>query len=252
LTEAEKGQAELRKALAAKEAELVAVHQEAAEERQRSTDTNYLRGKLRNAEADIRSLQRRNGILRSDVTEARSKEKIMETTIADMKTDMEYMRERWERVQSRLVAEVERTKEENARLTQALSDKQAKAQKERDAAESRHRQRQTELGIAQLELAVAKEDVRTARARRDAIMKDNERLRKEIEKKAFAAQANIKRIIERFREQTRVAIEKATSSTLQSWAEQAVELQVLQADKANRDRRGPGFWKLDKANCEAV
>jgi hypothetical protein len=176
----------------------------------------------------------------------------METTIADMKTDMEYMRERWERVQSRLVAEVERTNEENARLTQTLSDQQAKAQKERDAAESRHHQSQAELSIAQLEVAVAKEDVRTAQASRDAIMKDNERLRKEIEKKAFAAQANIKRIIERFREETRVAIEKATTSTLQSWAEQAADLQVLRADKVNRDLRGPGFWKLDKANCEAV
>jgi hypothetical protein len=71
-------------------------------------------------------------------------------------------------------------------------------------------------------------------------MKDNERLRKEIEKKAFAAQVNIKRIIERFREQTRVAIEMATTNTLQSWAEQAAELQVLRADKANRDLRGPG------------
>jgi hypothetical protein len=39
---------------------------------------------------------------------------------------------------------------------------------------------------------------------------------------------------------------------LQAWAEQAAELQVLRADKANRDLRGPGFWKLDKANCEAV
>jgi hypothetical protein len=29
-------------------------------------------------------------------------------------------------------------------------------------------------------------------------------------------------------------------------------LQVLQADKVNRDLRGPGFWKLDPANCEAV
>jgi hypothetical protein len=29
-------------------------------------------------------------------------------------------------------------------------------------------------------------------------------------------------------------------------------LQVLRADKANRELRGPGFWKLDKANCEAV
>jgi hypothetical protein len=76
-----------------------------------------------------------------------------------------------------------------------------------------------ELGLAQLELAVAKEDVKTARAGRDAIMKDNERLRKEIEKKAFPAQANIKRIIERFREQTKVAIEMATTTTLQSWAD---------------------------------
>jgi hypothetical protein len=27
---------------------------------------------------------------------------------------------------------------------------------------------------------------------------------------------------------------------------------VLRVDKANRELRGPGFWKLDKANCEAV
>jgi hypothetical protein len=34
--------------------------------------------------------------------------------------------------------------------------------------------------------------------------------------------------------------------------EQAAELQVLRADKANRDLQGPGFWKLDQENCEAV
>jgi hypothetical protein len=44
----------------------------------------------------------------------------------------------------------------------------------------------------------------------------------------------------------------AMATTLQSWAEQAAELQVLRADKANRDLRGPGLWKLDQANCEAV
>jgi hypothetical protein len=47
---------------------------------------------------------------------------------------------------------------------------------------------------------VAKEDVQTARASRDDIIKDNDRLRKELEKKAFSVQANLKRIIERFRE----------------------------------------------------
>jgi hypothetical protein len=85
------------------------------------------------------------------------------------------------------VAEVERTNAENAKLNQAMSDQQAeldKARKERDAAERRHRQRQAEVGLAQLQLAVAKEDVRTARVGRDDIMKDNDRLRKELEKKA--------------------------------------------------------------------
>jgi hypothetical protein len=52
LTEAEKGQAELRKVLAAKDAELMVVRREVAEGR-RSTDADYLRGKLRNAEADL-------------------------------------------------------------------------------------------------------------------------------------------------------------------------------------------------------
>jgi hypothetical protein len=83
-------------------------------------------------------------------------------------------------------------------------------------------------------------------------MKENDRLRSQLEKRAFSAQVNLKRIAERFRAQTNVAIQTATATALQSWAEQAAELQVLQADKANRDLRGPGFWKLDQANCEAV
>jgi predicted nucleic acid-binding Zn-ribbon protein len=92
LTEAEKGQVELRKALVDKEAELVAAHREMAEERRRGADTEYLRGKLRTAEADIRSLQRRHGILRSDLEEARSKEKQREKAFDGMKTDMDQLR----------------------------------------------------------------------------------------------------------------------------------------------------------------
>jgi hypothetical protein len=127
-----------------------------------------------------------------------------------------------------------------------------KERKEREAAERRHRQKQAELGLAQLELAVAKEDVRTARAGWDDMLKENDRLRKELGNRAFTAQTNLKRIVERFQAQTTVAIQAATATAIQSWAEQAAELQVLRADKANRDLRGPGFWKLDQANCEAV
>jgi hypothetical protein len=62
------------------------------------------------------------------------------------------------------------------------------------------------LGLAQLELTVAKDDAQKTRASRNAIVKENDRLWQELEKRAFSAQANLKRIIERFREQTKVAI----------------------------------------------
>jgi hypothetical protein len=94
--------------------------------------------------------------------------------------------------------------------------------------------------------------VQKARASRNATVKENDLLRGQLEKRAISTQANLKRIVERFREQTKVAIQAATATALQSWAEQAAELQVLRADKANRDLRGPRFWKLDQANCEAV
>jgi DNA repair ATPase RecN len=65
-------------------------------------------------------------------------------------------------------------------------------------------------------------------------MKESDRLRNELGKKAFSAQANLKRIVEKFREQTNVAIQAATATAFQTWAKQAAELQVLRADKANR------------------
>jgi hypothetical protein len=99
---------------------------------------------------------------------------------------------------------------------------------------------------------MAKADVQKARTSRDEQIKENDCLQNELKKKAFSAQANLKRIVEKFRDQTNMTIQAATATALQSWAEQAAKLQVLRADKANGDLRGPGFWKLDKANCEAV
>jgi hypothetical protein len=46
------------------------------------------------------------------------------------------------------------------------------------------------------------------------------------------AQANLKKIVEKFREQTNAAIQIATATALWEWFEQAAELQVLRADKA--------------------
>jgi 7-cyano-7-deazaguanine synthase in queuosine biosynthesis len=87
LTEAEKGQAELRKALA-EEAELAAARKEVVEERKRSADTDHLREELRVAQADVKSLKRRHEILRADLDEAHCKEKQMTRAFEVMKTDV--------------------------------------------------------------------------------------------------------------------------------------------------------------------
>jgi hypothetical protein len=103
-----------------------------------------------------------------------------------------------------------------------------------------------------MELSVATKDLKRVRANYDAQQREIDRLMGELGKKMELVQANPKRIVEKFREQTNAAIQVATATALQGWAEQAAELQVLRADKANRDLQGPGFCKLDEANCEAV
>jgi hypothetical protein len=85
----------------------------------------------------------------------------------------------------------------------------------------------------------AKDDLQKACPSRDEQVKESDRLQNELGKKTFVAQANLKRIMEKFREQTNVVIQAAMATTFQTWAEQAADLQVLRANKANRDLRGP-------------
>jgi hypothetical protein len=103
-----------------------------------------------------------------------------------------------------------------------------------------------------LELSVAVEYLKKARANQEAQQRDIDGLMGELGKTSVMARANLKRIMEKFREQTNAAIHVATATALQGWTEQAAKLQVLRADKANWDLRGPRFWKLSKANCEAI
>jgi hypothetical protein len=108
------------------------------------------------------------------------------------------------------------------------------------------------LGPLLLELLVAVKDLKKAQANQHAQQWDIDHLMGELGKKSFFTLANLKKIVEKFREQTNASIQVATATTLQGWAKHAAELQVLRANKANRDLRGPGFWKLDKVNCKAV
>jgi hypothetical protein len=107
--------------------------------------------------------------------------------------------------------------EENAMLKQAMTSRNAatdRLKQERADAVRHHRQAQEQLGPLRLELSVANEDLKKARACRDAQQQDIDRLMGELGKKSFLARANLKRIVEKFREQTNVAIQAVTATAL--------------------------------------
>jgi hypothetical protein len=86
---AEKGQAGLRQALATKEAELAAARAELVDERRQRANTDQLREELRKGQADVKSLRRRNGVLRGDVDEARYNEKQVSDVFEVMKSELD-------------------------------------------------------------------------------------------------------------------------------------------------------------------
>jgi predicted nucleic acid-binding Zn-ribbon protein len=142
LSEAEKGQAELRKALEAKDAELAKVRAELDVERRKRTDVDRFREELREVQADVKSLQRENGVLRGDVDIARLNEKCMSDAFEMLNAEMQKSKDTWKRIQSRLVADVERAYEENVRLSQSMASRNAETEKlkqERDATVRRYR-----------------------------------------------------------------------------------------------------------------
>jgi hypothetical protein len=151
--------------------------------------------------------------------------------------------------------DIKSTATENGRLKQEvahLTAEVAKLHEERDGAIRRAGQFQEELGPLKMELVVSHKDVQKARSVNNEFRKNVEWLQEELGKKVCLAQANLRRLVDKFRAMTKAEIEVAMAMALQGWFEQATELQVLHADKANRELRGPGFWKLDKANYEAV
>jgi chromosome segregation ATPase len=86
---------------------------------------DQLREEQQKAQADVKSLSHRNGVLRGDVDEARQNEKRMLDVFEVMKSELEKNKERWKQIQTQLLAEVERTNEENERLKQAMASRNA-------------------------------------------------------------------------------------------------------------------------------
>jgi hypothetical protein len=78
-----------------------------------------------------------------------------------------------------------------------------------------------------LELTVTIADLHKARSNGNTQQREIDRFTDELGKKTFLAQANLKKIVEKFREQTNAVIQISTAMALQNWSEQAAELQVL-------------------------
>jgi FtsZ-binding cell division protein ZapB len=79
--------------------------------------------------------------------------------------EIQKSKETWKLIQTRLVAEVERTNKENGKLKQAVESWNAetgKLKQERDAAVQWHQQAQEELGPLRMELSVAVADLKKA------------------------------------------------------------------------------------------
>jgi predicted RNase H-like nuclease (RuvC/YqgF family) len=121
--EVEKGQAELRKALDAKEAELAKVRAEWEVERKKRTDVTKLREELREAQADVKALRRRNGVLRGNVDIARQGERRMLDAFEMLNAEMKKSKDTWKRIQTRMVSDVERAHEDNGKLAQGLENR---------------------------------------------------------------------------------------------------------------------------------
>jgi cell division protein FtsB len=90
----------------------------------------------------------------------------MSTAFELLTAERQKSKETWKCIQTRLVADVESTTEENGRLKQAVDSLNAETKKlkqERDTAVRRHRQAQEELGPLRMELSVAVGDLKNAR-----------------------------------------------------------------------------------------
>jgi RNase H-fold protein (predicted Holliday junction resolvase) len=65
---------------------------------------------------------------------------------------------------------------------------------------------------------VSHKDVRQARIVNKELQKNVERLQEELGK-VYLAQANLRKLVDKFREKTKAEIEVATATTLQGWFE---------------------------------
>jgi uncharacterized protein YlxW (UPF0749 family) len=112
----------------------------------------------------------------------------------------------WKRIQTRLMANMESTATENDYLQQEVRRLTAEATKlhaERDSTVRHAQQFQEELEALKMEPKVSHKDVRKAWAINRDLQKNVEWLQEELGKKMYLAQANLRRLVDKFQEKTK-------------------------------------------------
>jgi regulator of replication initiation timing len=132
----------------------------------------------------------------------------------------------WKRIKQRLTADVENTASENGRLMQevrCLTAEAAKLREEKDKVVQRAVQFQEQLELLKRELTVANKSARKTLSMNRELQKDVIRLKEELGKKQYQAQANLRSIVDKFRAKTKAEIELVTATALRTWSEQVAE-----------------------------
>jgi hypothetical protein len=164
-------------------------------------------------------------------------------------------KDEWKRTQLQMATDMEKLSHNNRRLRIAEGQHDVEVQMLWAAKEKEEHAMaalQAELATIKLECQVAVSTVKKYKGSMAVIDMENQRLVRELEKGQSLAHANVKRLLQRIREATMAEIQARKANALKECCEQAAELQLLRADKANQELRGPGVWKLDKTNCETA
>jgi chromosome segregation ATPase len=184
------------------------------------------------ARADIKSLHRRLDIAKKDAADAESHLGISMESLSHLTKE----KDEWKRAQWKLTAEVEKLSQDNDRLRAAEEKRDAEVQTLRttkEKAEHAMAAIQEEWVTMKLEWQAATTSVKKYKVAVANAETENRRLVWELEKGQMLAHANVKCLLQRFREATTAEIQVYIANALKQWCEQAAELQLLRADKAN-------------------
>ena len=208
-------------------------------------EADRMRTDLGKHTGEINSLHRR---LQLSKKERKAETVAFEQQIRKLRQELSEKEKTWSSKETKLTTDLTKLKAEMAEKEAQTEELKAELLRKSNGLN----ELQTRLGQVQAEARLQANSLQQRKERLNEANKKVTDLLSTLNDRTQKAVMHVKKIVEKFRKQTEEDIEEATATALQTWCAQAAELQMLRADKANRNIQGSGFWKLDKANAEAV